>query len=77
MMSEKDNALMFLASILSQKDHERQGFSGAPRWGTLREDLKEKYIEAATQMVDSWVEGELVADEKRKQLEADANNHSL
>lgn len=51
---EQDTALLFLANLINGREATKKGGTLAVRWLCLREDLREKYIEEATNVVAAW-----------------------
>jgi hypothetical protein len=68
-MSEiNDKAIEFIANNLSNKAAQDEGYVGAPRWGCLRDDLKDKFLGEAKLLVAEWHNDEMKALLARKPI---------
>ena len=63
-MEEKE--LLFIAQMINTREALNNGYSMPFRWLCLRQDLQEKYLNEARQVVNDWWGDELDARSKRK-----------
>jgi hypothetical protein len=77
-MSEtNDKAIEFIANNLSNKAAQDEGYVGAPRWGCLRDDLKNKFLGEAKLLVAEWHNDERKALLDRKPISDLLNNATI
>lgn len=66
---EKITAIHYLAQMLNAQHAKNAGYSMPTRWLALRDDLKEKYLREAKQMVDDFESEELEMKRRREQYD--------
>jgi hypothetical protein len=63
---EHYDVIHYLAQLLNEQAALKAGYAAGVRWGSLREDLKEKYFNDALRLFNEWRESE-ISNEKTLQ----------
>ncbi len=60
--------LEFIANLINERETKKKGHSMPVRWRCLRQDLRNKYLTEAQDIVNAWL-----VDEQRAQESRDAS----